>query len=103
LGHDSGSSHARRSIKGSKDADDDLVSKKSLNQKINLIKEVHWIGAQGQSKWVKNSKTCFLCDVTKRKPHTQTNNFLIETRRLAESVNGLNSSLAIAIVELWPN
>jgi len=31
----------------------------------------HWIGAQGQLKWVKHSKTCPLCDITKRKPHTQ--------------------------------
>jgi len=31
----------------------------------------HWISAQGQIKWVKNSKTCLLCDVTKRKPPTQ--------------------------------
>jgi len=32
---------------------------------------VHWISIQGQLKRVKNSKTCLLCDVTKRKPHTQ--------------------------------
>ena len=56
----------------------------------------HWIGIQGQSKFVKNSKTCPLCDLTKRKPHTQIKYFFkIETRRLAESVDGLNSSLAI--------
>jgi len=46
----------------------------------------HWIGAQGQLKWDKNSKTCLLCDLIKRK--------------LAESVDGLNSSVAIAAGEL---
>jgi len=32
VGHNSGSGHARRSIKGSEDADDHLVSKTSLSQ-----------------------------------------------------------------------
>jgi len=32
---------------------------------------VYWIGAQDQLNWIKNSKTCLLCDVTKRKAHTQ--------------------------------
>jgi len=49
LDHNFGSGPARRSIKGSKDADDRLVSKKSQ-------KMAHWIGAQDQLKWVKNSK-----------------------------------------------
>jgi len=66
LSHNSGSRHARRSIKGSKDLDNHLVSKKNLRQKM-----AHWIGSQGQAKLVKNSKTCPLCDVTKRKPQTQ--------------------------------
>jgi len=61
----------------------------------------YWISAQGQLKWVKNSKNCLLCDVSKRKPHAQTKYFfLIETRRLAESVDGLNSSVAIVADEL---
>ena len=61
----------------------------------------HWISAHPQSKWVKNSKTCLLCDVTKRKPHTQIKYFLlIETTRLAESVDGLNSFVAILDSEL---
>jgi len=34
-----------------------------------------WIGAQGELNWVKNSKTCLLCEVTKRKPHTQIKKF----------------------------
>jgi len=60
-----------------------------------------WIGAQGPSKLVKNSKTYPHCDVTKRKPHTQIKYFFkIETRRLAESAEGLSSSLAIETGEL---
>jgi len=34
----------------------------------------HWISAQGQLKWVKDSKTCLLCYVTKRKPPPKSNN-----------------------------
>jgi len=52
LSHNSGSRYARRSFKGSKDSDDRLVSKTFLSQKMT-----HWIGAQGQVKLVKNSKT----------------------------------------------
>jgi len=66
LGHDFGSKHAKRSIKGSIDAADRLVSTKSLSQKM-----AHWIGAEGPSKLFKNSKTCPLCGVTKTKAHTQ--------------------------------
>jgi len=35
----------------------------------------HCISAPGRLKRVKNSKTCLLCDVTKRKPHTQIKKF----------------------------
>jgi len=65
----------------------------------------HWIDAQGPSKLVKNSTTCLLCDVTNRKLHTQIKYiyFLIETRRLAESVEGWSSSLAIEAGELLTN
>ena len=72
---------------GSQTAFDRLVSKTILSQK-----KVHWIGVQGQLKWVKHSKICPLCDVTKRKPHTQNKIFFIE--RVAESFDGLNSPLA---------
>jgi len=96
LGHNFSCRHARRSIKGSINATDCLVSNKNLIQKM-----AHWIGAQGPSKLVKNLKTCPLCDVTKRKPHAQIKQFfLIETRRLAASAEGLNSSLAIEAGEL---
>jgi len=91
LSHNSGSRHGRRSIKGSKDADDHLVSKK------NWVKTVaFWIGAQGRVKLVKNAKTSRNCCVTNRKPQTQNEKkfFSFSTRRLAESVGGLNSFLA---------
>jgi len=98
LGHNSGYGHSRRSIKGSIDADDRLVSTKILSQKMVL-----WIGAQGLVKLVKYLNTCPLCAVTKRKPHTQIKYlFLIKARRLAESMGGLNSSLAVAAGGLWP-
>jgi len=43
-------------------------------------------------------------DVTYRKPPPKTKNvFFMSTRRLAESVEGLNSSLALAACNLWPN
>jgi len=64
---------------------------------------VHWIGAQVLVKLVKNSKICPLCDVTKRNPQPNQMIFLlIEARTLVEAVDGLNSSLAIAVGELWP-
>jgi len=61
FGHNSGSRHVKRSIKGSKDADDRLVSTKSLSHKM-----AHCIGAQGQSKLVKISKTPPLVTSPKR-------------------------------------
>jgi len=52
-----------------------------------------WVGAQGQVKVAKSTSTC---GVPPRKPPTETENcfFSIFTTRLAESVEGLNSSLA---------
>ena len=74
---------------GSQSADARLVFKTILSQK-----KAHWIGAQGQLKWVKHSKICSLGDVTKRKHHTQIKYFFFETRRVPESMDGLNSALA---------
>jgi len=63
----------------------------------------HWIGVQGQSKLVKNSKTPPLCHVPSGESQTQIKHFLlIETGRLVASVEGLNSSLAMAAGELLP-
>ena len=54
-----------------------------------------WVGAQGQPKVAKISKTCPHCDVTSRKSTTENEKrlFSISSRRLAESVDGLDSSL----------
>ena len=61
----------------------------------------YWISAQGQLQWFKNSKTFLSCDVTKKTPPTQFKWFFkIETKRLAESVDGLSSSVAIVAGEL---
>jgi len=55
----------------------------------------HCIGAQSQSHLVKNSKTPPLCVVPPRESLTQIKQlFFIETRRLYEFVDGLNSCLA---------
>jgi len=43
LNQNFGSRYASKSIKGSKDADFSLVSKKTLSQKM-----AHWVGTQGQ-------------------------------------------------------
>ena len=62
-----------------------------------------WVGAQRRPKVTKISKTCPYCDVTSRKPPPKTKNvFFMSARRLAESVEGLNSSLALAAGNLWP-
>jgi len=61
-----------------------------------------WVGAQGREKLAKKAKTCFDYDVTPRKTLTQNENwFSISTRRLSESVESLNFSLAHSAVELW--
>jgi len=98
LSHNSYSRDDRRSIKGSENANDHLVSKTTLSQKM-----AHWIGAQRQSKLVKNSKTPPLVTSPQEnhKPKTE-KIFSVETRRLAESIEGLNSPLAIAADELCP-
>ena len=58
-----------------------------------------WIGAQGQVKVAKNTPTC---GVPSQKPPAENETFFfsISTTRLAESVEGLNSSLAQSPGEL---
>jgi len=87
LTHNFGYRYASKLIKGSIDADVDLVFNKTLSQK------------NGSMGWgpgpAKISKTCPLCDVTSRNPHRKRKTFFsIFTTRLAESVDGLDSSLA---------
>ena len=61
-----------------------------------------WVVTQGRPKVAKISKTCFLCDVTSRNTPTEIEKrfFSISSRRLAESVDGLDSSLAQSAGEL---
>jgi len=66
LGHNFGSRHARRSSKGSIDAGDRVVSKKSLSQIL-----AYWIGVQGPSNLVKETKTPPLCEPLPGEPLTQ--------------------------------
>jgi len=51
LSHNFGSRYASKSIKGSKDADHSVVSKKRWSQKM-----AQWFGAQGQVNWPKTRK-----------------------------------------------
>jgi len=52
---------------------------------------------------VKNSKTYLLYDIPQENPKPIFKKILIETGKLAASVEGLNNtSLAIAAGELWP-
>jgi len=70
LGRNFGSRHARGAIKEWIYADDHLVSKKDLNQKI-----AHWIVVQVQSKLVKNSKTCPFVTSPRENTTPESNNF----------------------------
>jgi len=89
LGHNFGSRYARRPIKCSKNANDRLVSNKSLSQKNDSL---DW--RPGPLKVGQNSKTCPFVTSPREYPTPKSNNFFIETRRLVESVDGLNSFLA---------
>jgi len=98
LSHNSGSRYARRSIKGSEDADDGLVSTTILNQKI-----FHWLGAQGQAKFVKIQKHALFVTSPRENPKHKSNYFFSkQTRRLSECSDGLNNSQAIAAADIWP-
>jgi len=123
LGHNFGSRHARRSSKGSINTGDHLVSKKSLSQNFGPL---DWrpgpvkVGQKTQNKkslsqnfgpldWrpgpvkvgQKTQNPLALRASPRRTPHPNKKiSFLIEPRRLAASVEGLNNSLAIATGEL---
>jgi len=98
LGHTFGSRYAKMPIKGSKDSDDSLVSKKTWAKKL-----AHWISAQGLIKLaIKTQKHPYLWRPSKWTPNPNLKLFFsVETRSLAESVDGLNASLAAAAGELW--
>jgi len=63
----------------------------------------HWFGAQGQVKFAKRSRKYTVIVTSSAENHTPKTKtfFSISTRRLAESVDGLNSSLAQSTGELW--
>jgi len=75
LRHDSGSRYARKSVDGSKDVNDSLVSKKYMSQKM-----ARWVGTQGQAKLAKNPNTSPDYDVTHRKPQTQIKNNSLKSK-----------------------
>jgi len=60
------------------------------------------VGAQGRPKEAKISKTCLLYDVTSRNTTTENEKhiFSIMITRLAESVDGLDSSIASRVIGL---
>jgi len=98
LGHTFGSLHARRSIKGSIDARDHAVSKKGLSQNFGSL---DW--RPGPVKISQNIKnTPILGAPPKRTTYPNKKMFLIVSRRLVASAEGLNSSIAIAPAELQP-
>jgi len=93
LVHNVGSRYARKSIKGSKDSDDSLVSKKTLSQKL-----AHWIGAQGRVKLAKNTqKHPHLWRPPQRTPNTKRNTFFFKvskkTCRIRRWFEQLSSSI----------
>jgi len=96
LVHNFDSRHARRSSKGSIDAGDYLVSKTSFSQNFGLL---DWL--PGPVKVGQKTKKLPLCEPVPSKPLTQIKKiFLIEPRRLAASVEGLNNSLTIGAGKL---
>jgi len=57
---------------------------------------------QGPGKFTKHAETCPHCDVTFRKPKIEKEKKILAcSSRLAESVEGLNSSLAQSAGESW--
>ena len=97
--HNFGYRYARKPFKGSKDVDFCLVSETNLSQKDGSIVWCPGPGKGGQ----KNPKTPPPVTFPQQTPNQQQKNFFsMSTRRLTESVEGLNSSLALAADDLWP-
>jgi len=96
LGHNFGSRHARRPRKVSIDAGDYLVSIKSFSQNLGPLDWRPGPVRIGQ----KNENTPTLRARPKRTLTQIKKIVLIEPRRLAASVEGLNNILAIAAGEL---
>jgi len=97
LGHNFGSTYARKPIKGFKDSDDSLISSETLRQNIGLLDWRLRLGKVG----LKNAKKLLVTSLLGNpKPKTE-KFFSVETRSLAESVDGLNTSLSLSTDELW--
>jgi len=82
------------------DADFDLVFNKTLSQKSGSM---GW--GPGPVKGGQNFQNMpSLRRHLQKNPHQKRKTFFfsMSTRRLAESVEGLNSSLALAVGDLWP-
>jgi len=91
MGHNFRSRYARKSFKGSKDADFGLVSTKILSQNNGTMGWVPGPGKGGQKK----QKHPHLQRSPQRTPNRKRKPFFsISSRRLAESEDGLDSSLA---------
>jgi len=90
--HNFGSRYARKPIKGSKDSDDSLVSKKNWSEKIGSL---DWHLGPGEV-----AKNTPLVTPPQENPKPK-KIFSVETGRLAESADGLNTSLALTTGELW--
>jgi len=96
--HNLGYRYARKPSKGSKYADFDLVSKKILSQNDGLMGWDPGPDEGGQ----KNAKTPPLLEVPPENAKPKTKNvFFSILIRLAESVDGLDNSLAQSASELW--
>jgi len=62
-----------------------------------------WVGAQGRPKVAKFPNHSLILTSPPETPHQKQKTFFsMSTRRLAESVDGLNSSLSLAAGDLWP-
>jgi len=97
LSHNSGSRHDRRSIKGSEDADDHLVSKTILSQKSGSL---HWRPRPSKVGQKRRNMPSLLRHQQKKTNPKRKKFFYISTGRLAESVDGLNSFQAQSAGEL---
>ena len=95
LRHNFSSRYANKLMKSSKDTDHSLVSKKNLSQKM-----ANWVRAKGQANSPKMQKHVLIV-MSPTENHKWKNIFYICSRRFAESVEGLNSSLAQSAVESW--
>jgi len=85
--------NARKSIKGSKDSDSSLFSNENFSE---MLWPSSW--ALVQVTWAKIDQNYFTYDVTHKKTKKI---FVVQTRRVAELFEPLNSSLAQSAEEIW--